>query len=118
MVYPPPATRQAEAPPAVERLPLSWASRFWWRVRWQVMPAPAASNDQVLIAFLPGISAGHAFQSLARVDAKLGWVDKAGGVWALIMDAPGAAWALYRSGAMLVTQSAIGQGCVSWSRTS
>jgi uncharacterized membrane protein len=80
------------------------------------MPPPAQSDGQVLVAFLPGVSASHAFRSLALVDARVVWVDQSGGVWAVTLQEPGAAWQLYRSGAMLVTQSAVGLGCVSWSR--
>lgn len=75
---------------------------------------PAGPGDQVTVLFAPGVTPGQAFNALARLDARVLWVDQAGGMWAVAMDNPQDAWALYRSGAMLVSRSSVGLGCFSW----
>jgi uncharacterized membrane protein len=78
---------------------------------------PAGSNgDQVMVLFAPGVSSGDAFQALAEADARVLWVDRSGGLWAVTIREPRAAWRLYRHGALLVSNSAVGLGCFSWSR--
>ena len=42
--------------------------------------------------------------------------DSAGAVWAIKLDPSENARTLYRSGALLVSHSAIAMGCFSWSR--
>lgn len=46
------------------------------------LPPSAQSRRHVSVAFLPGVSASHAFRSLALVDARVVWLDKSGGLWA------------------------------------
>jgi uncharacterized membrane protein len=79
---------------------------------------PTGSPDQVMVLFAPRVSSSDAFNALARVDARVLWSDRSGGMWAVSMQDPGAAWQLYRNGAMLVSNSTVAFGCFSWSRAS
>ena len=89
-------------------------------VAWRRMPLaawPVAPDaTQVVVVFSPGVSAGQAFDALAALDARVMWVDGAGGTWAVRMDDPGRAWRLYGRGALLVSQGVVSLGCVSWTR--
>jgi uncharacterized membrane protein len=77
---------------------------------------PRDQGGQVTVLFSPGVAPGQAFNALARLDARVLWVDRAGGTWAVSMDNPSAAWALYREGAMLVSRSGAAFGCLGWTR--
>jgi uncharacterized membrane protein len=77
---------------------------------------PAADTGQVMVLFAPGVSSGQAFNALAKAEARVLWVDRSGGMWAVAMKDPANVWPLYRSGAMLVSNSAIALGCFSWSK--
>lgn len=77
---------------------------------------PTGATDQVTVLFAPGVTPGQAFNALARVDARVLWVDRSGGLWAVSMSRPSAALALYRDGALLVSQSGAAMGCLSWIR--
>ncbi|MDB5744679.1 MAG: hypothetical protein JWR68_2994 [Polaromonas sp.] len=79
--------------------------------------APANGGNDAVVVFRPGITAAQAFNAIGRIDGKVTWVDGAGAVWAIKLDQPATAQALYRSGALLVSRSAIGLGCLSWTRT-
>jgi uncharacterized membrane protein len=74
-----------------------------------------SGSDQVMVLFAPGISAAAAFETLARIDARVLWVDGSGGLWAVKLPDPRAARQLYRSGAWLVTDAPLALGCISWS---
>jgi hypothetical protein len=62
------------------------------------------------------VTPAQAFSAIGRINGKVVWTDSAGAVWAVKLDAPENARALYRSGALLVSHSAIAMGCLSWSR--
>lgn len=81
-----------------------------------VAALPPGSGDQVMVLFAPGVTPGAAFRALARADAQVVWVDRSGGLWAVTMKDRSAAWRLYGSGAMLVSNSAVAFGCFSWSK--
>ncbi|NUZ08295.1 DUF2243 domain-containing protein [Piscinibacter koreensis] len=81
-----------------------------------VAALPTGDGDQVMVLFAPGVSPVAAFDALARVDARVRWVDRSGGLWAVSMKEPRAAWRLYGSGALLVSNSAVALGCFSWSK--
>ena len=85
--------------------------------------APASgNNDDTLVVFRPRVTPAQAFNAIGRINGKVVWADSAGSVWAVKLDAPQVdAGALYRSGALLVSQSstfAFGLGCISWSKPS
>lgn len=83
---------------------------------WQVALAPANTGGDALVVFSPGVTSAQAFNAIGRINGKVVWADSAGAVWAVKLDAPEHARALYRSGALLVSHSAIALGCLSWSR--
>jgi uncharacterized membrane protein len=75
---------------------------------------PAGPDDQVTVLFAPGVTPGQAFNALARLDARVLWVDQAGGLWAVALQRPDDARRLYRDGALLVSRSSMALGCFSW----
>ena len=78
---------------------------------------PAGDPDQVMVLFAPGTSGAAAFDALARADARVLWVDASGGLWAVKMqDALEGRSLLYRSGALLVSNSPVALGCFSFTR--
>ena len=77
---------------------------------------PAAGSDQVLVLFRPGMEGAPAFDALARVDARVLWVDRSGGLWAVQLDDPHRARSLHASGALLVSAGSPVLGCFGWSR--
>jgi uncharacterized membrane protein len=81
------------------------------------LPTGNANNsEQVMVLFAPGVSSADAFEALAQANARVLWVDRSGGLWAVTMREPRDAWRLYRHGALLVSNSAVAFGCFSWSR--
>lgn len=72
---------------------------------------PLQDATQVVVAFAPGLDSRAAFDALARVDARVQWVDRSGGVWVVNMAQPQEAWKLYRSGALLVSNTGVVAGC-------
>ena len=83
---------------------------------WQAALAPAAGSGDAVVVFRPGVTAAQAFNAIGRINGQVVWTDNAGAVWAIKLDTPENARALYRSGALLVSHSAITLGCLSWSR--
>lgn len=77
---------------------------------------PPAGSDQVMVMFTPGTSGSAAFNALARIDARVMWVDRSGGLWAVHLPEPRRALSLYGSGALLVSNSPLAAGCFSWTR--
>ncbi|MBL0727194.1 DUF2243 domain-containing protein [Piscinibacter sp. HJYY11] len=77
---------------------------------------PGDNAGEVMVMFAPGVSPASAFRALAEADARVLWVDRSGGLWAVKLEQPEAARALYRKGALIVSSSAIAWGCISWSR--
>lgn len=81
-----------------------------------VAALPPGNDGQVMVLFAPGVSAATAFEALARADARVLWVDRSGGLWAVALKEPGAARRLYRHGALIVSDSAVALGCVAWAK--
>lgn len=79
---------------------------------------PAAGTDQVIVMFRPGMEGAPAFDALAGADARVLWVDRSGGLWAVSLREPARARELYARGALLVSNSALAMGCFAWSRPS
>ncbi len=75
---------------------------------------PPEAGGQTIVVFAPGVSAGSAFNALAKVDARVQWVDRSGGVWAVQMDDASAAQ-LYRHGALWIGGATGAWGCAAWS---
>lgn len=78
---------------------------------------PSGESDQVLVMFRPGMEGAPAFNALASADARVLWVDRSGGLWAVSMGDPARARGLYAHGALLVSNSALAMGCFTWSRS-
>ena len=79
---------------------------------------PSGETGQVIVVFRPGMEGAPAFNALAATDARVLWVDRSGGLWAVSMPNPGRAGELYAHGALLVSNSAMAMGCFGWSRPS
>ncbi|HYD77708.1 DUF2243 domain-containing protein [Ramlibacter sp.] len=79
---------------------------------------PAGDTGQVVVLFRPGMEGAAAFDALASADARVLWVDRSGGLWAVAMPEPARARELYARGALLVSSSAWALGCLAWSRPS
>ena len=79
---------------------------------------PAGDTDQAVVMFRPGMEGGPAFNALAAADARVLWVDRSGGLWAVSLPDPTRSRELYARGALLVSNSALATGCFSWSRPS
>jgi uncharacterized membrane protein len=77
---------------------------------------PAGDTDQVMVMFRPGMEGAPAFNALAAADARVLWVDRSGGLWAVSMPEPARARELYGRGALIVSNSALAMGCFAWSR--
>jgi len=78
---------------------------------------PADDGGPFVVVFAPGVPAAQAFNALARLDARVLWADRSGGVWAVQMAEPRQAWRLYGGGALLVGAGAGAAGCLGWTRT-
>ena len=79
---------------------------------------PAGETDQVIVMFRPGMEGAPAFNALAAADARVLWVDRTGGLWAVSMREPARAREFYAHGALLVSNSAMAMGCFGWTRPS
>lgn len=79
---------------------------------------PAGDTGQVMVMFRPGMEGAAAFNALAAVDARVLWVDRSGGLWAVALPDPAAVRRLYASGALLVSSSTLALGCFSWTSAS
>lgn len=79
---------------------------------------PGSETDQVMVMFRPGMEGAPAFNALAAADARVLWVDRSGGLWAVSLPEPSRARELYARGALLVSNSAMAMGCFGWSRPS
>lgn len=77
---------------------------------------PAGETDQVIVMFRRGMEGAPAFNALAAADARVLWVDRSGGLWAVSMPEPARSGELYARGALLVSNSAMAMGCIGWSR--
>ncbi|WP_308918018.1 DUF2243 domain-containing protein [Jannaschia sp. LMIT008] len=79
---------------------------------WAMRPAPGPTFTA--IAFAPWVTTAEAATRTMRVSERL--VDMRGGVFVVAGLAPGAAFDLYRDGAIYVGTGPMPAGCVSWTR--
>jgi uncharacterized membrane protein len=82
---------------------------------WSLKPPPNVS--QFMVYFGPSASPQAVMAAAAAVDARVIWADPSGELWAFDMPDPGRASALYRYGAVFISNSLFPAGCLSWSRT-
>jgi uncharacterized membrane protein len=103
-------TRDGPSGPAVAR---SLAVLAMTAGTWSAWPL--APQDDAVIVFAPSISAAQAFDALARLDARVGWVDTSGGVWSVRWAQPPSTIRLVTEGAILVSGSPLAFGCIGFS---
>lgn len=76
---------------------------------------PPTDQTQVVVLFRPDISEAQALTAILKVDAKILGSDPSGQMWAIDIK-EGNSSALYRYGAVLVSNSLLPLGCFSWTR--
>ena len=72
---------------------------------------PVDTGGELLVLFAPGVAPAAAFDALARLDGRVRWVDRSGGLWAVAFEQVPEPAAFYREGALLVSHSALALGC-------
>ena len=75
---------------------------------------PPAGSDTAMVVFQPGFSDGQALGAIQATGGRLLW--QSGGVWAVAWQERSNAARLYTKGALLVSNSLPGGGCLAWSR--
>lgn len=78
-------------------------------------PTDLAVDDRTLVVFRPGLSFDQIEAAAARINGRLVWTDTRQGVWLIAHDPSANPLALYRHGALVVTNGAVSVGCLSWS---
>jgi uncharacterized membrane protein len=81
-----------------------------------VAALPPTDSSAVMVLFKPGTSAEAMLAAVAEIDGRIIWNDASGDLWAIDVDDPGNARALYRHGALLVSNSMFALGCLDWIR--
>lgn len=77
---------------------------------------PPEDSSSAIAIFRPGMSDGAIFNAIAASDGQLVW--KSRGIWAIRWDEGGRSLALYREGALLVSNGFVGAGCLAWAEVS
>lgn len=78
---------------------------------WTAMP-PADAKSAVVM-FGPGVSQGDAFNAIIAAEGQPLWYSR--GVWAVSLTDEVRSGPLYNGGAMIVSSSLVGAGCLAWS---
>ncbi|OHV78831.1 DUF2243 domain-containing protein [Rhizobium sp. LCM 4573] len=78
---------------------------------------PAPKETTVMVLFRPGTTPAEAYAAVQAVDGRMVWVDQSEQLWAIDLSNGGRGSDLYRHGALLVGNSIIPAGCLSWIRT-
>ena len=81
-----------------------------------VAALPPTGAKGAVVLFKPGISPGEMIAAVHSVAGRMVWTDSSGALWAIDLDNPRDARELYGRGALLVSNSLIPAGCLSWSR--
>jgi uncharacterized membrane protein len=77
-------------------------------------PPSLADELATIVVFAPGVTPARAMAAVAAVGGQYRWSDSADAVFALDLPTDADVSALYRSGALLVSRSAIAAGCANW----
>ncbi|MFN4099032.1 MAG: hypothetical protein ACK4GT_04580, partial [Pararhodobacter sp.] len=77
-------------------------------------PVGLADNGMTLAVFRPGVTYAEIVAAADAVDGRLVWTDAGHGVWLIAMGPGARAGALYRHGALMVSNGALAIGCLSW----
>ncbi|MGR0183664.1 DUF2243 domain-containing protein [Azospirillum aestuarii] len=78
---------------------------------------PPPGGTTVMVLFKPGTTAPDVFAAVAAVDGRTVWQDPSGQLWAIDLGERGSPTALYRHGALLVSNTLLPTGCLDWFRT-
>lgn len=81
-----------------------------------VAALPPPDSSTVMVLFRPGTAPETMISALAAVDGRVLWTDASGELWAIDVSENGDARALYRHGALLVSNSLLAAGCLDWIR--
>ncbi|KAA0683617.1 DUF2243 domain-containing protein [Roseomonas genomospecies 6] len=79
------------------------------------LPPPGVTT--VMVLFKPGTTPPDVFAAVAAVDGRTVWQDPSGQLWAIDLGEGGNPMALYRHGALLVSNGLLPTGCFDWFRT-
>lgn len=79
-------------------------------------PTDLRADGLALVVFRPGISLADIAVAADSVGGSLAWSDASMSVWMIAADPGADLSALYRSGALLVSVSAVAIGCLTWAR--
>lgn len=77
---------------------------------------PASGNGVVMAVFRPDMSEADILSAMNAIEGRFIWSDRSGQVWAMAVDDAGAAVKLYGRGALIVGNSILPAGCLSWVR--
>lgn len=78
---------------------------------------PPRDSTATLVLFKADIKPLEISRALDAVDGRLLWADRSGTMWATNIADRVKAKLLYRHGALLVSNSAVGLGCLPWIKT-
>jgi uncharacterized membrane protein len=75
---------------------------------------PPQSSAATIVLFKADATPMQVSQALDAVDGRILWADRSGTMWAMNIEDKRKTGLLYRHGALLVSNSAVGLGCLSW----
>jgi uncharacterized membrane protein len=78
---------------------------------------PPRNTGPTIVLFKAGTTPLQVSQALDAVDGRILWVDRSGTMWGINIEDERKTRLLYRHGALLVSNSAVALGCLSWIRT-
>jgi uncharacterized membrane protein len=80
-----------------------------------LMPPAGVAHDRSLAVFRPGMDFPAIVAAAEAAGGRPVWSDAAGGVWLIAFEPGGGPAALYRHGALFVSNGPVAVGCLSWS---
>ncbi|RST87709.1 DUF2243 domain-containing protein [Aquibium carbonis] len=79
-----------------------------------LFPPNRLNDAATVVVFAPGITPAQAMTATIEAGGKLIWSDKNDGVWAIELPDGADRMALYRGGALLVSDTLLPVGCLNW----
>jgi uncharacterized membrane protein len=80
-----------------------------------LLPPAGVPDDRTLAVFRPGMDFPAIVAAAEAAGGRPVWSDANGGVWLIALDPGARPGALYRNGAILVSNGPVALGCLSWS---
>jgi uncharacterized membrane protein len=77
---------------------------------------PPKNSAATIVLFKAGATPLQVSKAIDAVDGRILWADHSGTMWAINIEDKRKTGLLYRHGALLVSNSAVGLGCLSWIR--